>query len=164
MPDDHGPHGHRPHGHRPHGHAAIDRTPGTDATTATAGVSAGRRTMLRAGAAIGVSATLGVAGAVRAGAASAAETIAKPAAHPTRLPYPDVADTSHATERVARIVKAFFTAKSLHQGAEMVSFFAPAPAPAPRRACSTWPGTPEATAKCKVALGNLSDSPRSGLK
>jgi 2,6-dihydroxypyridine 3-monooxygenase len=26
------------------------------------------------------------------------------------------------------------------------------------------PGTPEATAKCKVALGNLSDSARSGLK
>jgi 8-oxo-dGTP pyrophosphatase MutT (NUDIX family) len=28
----------------------------------------------------------------------------------------------------------------------------------------TRPGTPEATAKCKVALGNLSDSARSGLK
>jgi hypothetical protein len=86
-------------------------------------LSAGRRTMLRAGAAIGATAALGAAEALRAGSASAAER------HESRLPYPDVADTSHATTRVARIVKAFFTAKSLHQGAKMVSFFAPAPAP-----------------------------------
>jgi hypothetical protein len=86
-------------------------------------LSAGRRTLLRAGAAAGATAALGAAEALRAGSASAAQ---RPAG---RLPYPDVADTAHATERVARIVKAFFAAKSLHRGAAMVSFFAPAPAP-----------------------------------
>ena len=45
------------------------------------------------------------------------------------LPYPNVTDTTHATERVANIVEGFFTAKSLHQAAAMVSFFAPAPQP-----------------------------------
>src|SRR3954470_17136568 len=45
------------------------------------------------------------------------------------LPYPNVTDTTHATERVANIIEGFFTAKSLHQAAAMVSFFAPAPQP-----------------------------------
>jgi hypothetical protein len=40
-----------------------------------------------------------------------------------------VADTSHATAEAARIVKGFFAAKSLHHAADMVAFFAPAPAP-----------------------------------
>ena len=46
-----------------------------------------------------------------------------------KLPYPNVTDTSHATERVANIFEGFFSAKSLHQAAPMVSFFAPAPQP-----------------------------------
>jgi limonene-1,2-epoxide hydrolase len=46
-----------------------------------------------------------------------------------RLPYPDVTDSSRATERVANIFEGFFSAKSLHQAAPMVSYFAPAPQP-----------------------------------
>jgi hypothetical protein len=46
-----------------------------------------------------------------------------------KLPYPDVTDTSHATNRVAHIFEGFFSAKSLHHAAPMVSFFAPAPNP-----------------------------------
>jgi hypothetical protein len=49
--------------------------------------------------------------------------------HGTRLPYPNVTDTSHATDRVADILEGFFSAKSLHHAAPMVSFFAPAPQP-----------------------------------
>jgi hypothetical protein len=41
-----------------------------------------------------------------------------------KLPYPNVTDTSHATDRVADIFEGFFTAKSLHDGNKMVSFFA----------------------------------------
>ena len=49
--------------------------------------------------------------------------------HGKKLPYPNVTDTSHATDRVADIFEGFFSAKSLHQPAAMVSFFAPAPKP-----------------------------------
>ncbi len=49
--------------------------------------------------------------------------------HGKKLPYPDVTDTSHATDRVADIFEGFFSAKSLHQAAPMVSYFAPAPQP-----------------------------------
>ena len=49
--------------------------------------------------------------------------------HAKQLPYPDVTDTSHATDRVADIFEGFFSAKSLHHAAPMVSFFAPAPEP-----------------------------------
>ena len=87
-----------------------------------------RRAMLRAGAAVGGAAALGAAAVAQAGAASAATR--GPARQGSgQLPYPDVADTSHATEKVARIVKGFFVAKSLHHAADMVSFFAPAPTP-----------------------------------
>ncbi|MBO0830337.1 MAG: hypothetical protein J2P29_00050 [Actinobacteria bacterium] len=85
-------------------------------------MSAPRRTVLQAGAVLGVSATLGTISATRA---DAAET----PPHGPQLPYPDVADTTHATEDLARVVKGFFAAKSLHQGAAMVDFFAPAPTP-----------------------------------
>jgi hypothetical protein len=44
-----------------------------------------------------------------------------------KLPYPDVTDTSHATNRAAHIFEGFFTAKSLHDGKTMVSFFGPDP-------------------------------------
>ena len=43
------------------------------------------------------------------------------------LPYPDVTDTSHATDRVADIFEGFFTAKSEHDGVRMLTFFAPDP-------------------------------------
>lgn len=78
--------------------------------------------MVDPGAALGISATLGTVTALRAEASEMPQ-------HGKPLPYPDVADTSHATEDLARIVKDFFAAKSLHQGAAMVGFFAPAPAP-----------------------------------
>lgn len=48
-------------------------------------------------------------------AAAAAET----------LPYPDVADTSHATPEAVKILKAFFVAKSAHRPADMMTRFAP---------------------------------------
>jgi hypothetical protein len=86
-------------------------------------MSTGRRRLLQAGAALGVSATLSTATALRA------KATATPPQHGGRLPYPDVADTSYATEDLARVVKGFFTAKSLHQGAAMVAFFAAAPTP-----------------------------------
>jgi hypothetical protein len=83
-----------------------------------------RRTVLRAGMVLGAAGALGTAGLAGAPAADAA-----PAARRGRLPYPDVADTSHATPEVAHIVTAFFAAKSRHQPEAMVSFFAPAPTP-----------------------------------
>ena len=43
------------------------------------------------------------------------------------LPYPDVTDTSHATDRVADIFEGFFSAKSEHDGVKMLTFFAPDP-------------------------------------
>ena len=47
--------------------------------------------------------------------------------HAKNLPYPDVTDTSHATDRVADIFEGFFTAKSEHDGVRMLTFFAPDP-------------------------------------
>ena len=41
--------------------------------------------------------------------------------------YPDVTDTSHSTVHAANIFEGFFTAKSQHTAAPMVSFFAPRP-------------------------------------
>jgi hypothetical protein len=87
---------------------------------------ASRRTMLRAGAVVGGAAALGAVTVSQASAASAAPQVAGGRG---KLPYPDVADTSHATAAVARIVKGFFAAKSLHHAADMVAFFAPAPDP-----------------------------------
>jgi hypothetical protein len=44
-----------------------------------------------------------------------------------KLPFPDVLDSSHGTKKAATIFQEFFTAKSEHDGAAMVSFFAPDP-------------------------------------
>jgi hypothetical protein len=85
-----------------------------------------RRAMLRAGAVVTGTAALG---AVAVGQASAASAAPQVPGNRNKLPYPDVADTSHATAEVARIVKGFFAAKSLHHAADMVAFFAPAPGP-----------------------------------
>ena len=46
-----------------------------------------------------------------------------------KLPYPDVTDSTRATHRAADLIEGFFTAKSLHQAAQMVSFFASTPKP-----------------------------------
>jgi ketosteroid isomerase-like protein len=42
-------------------------------------------------------------------------------------PYPDIVDTSHATEKAAEIFRGFFTAKSAHDPAKLMTFFAPDP-------------------------------------
>jgi len=44
-----------------------------------------------------------------------------------KLPYPSVTDVSHATNNAAHVFEGFFTAKSLHDGKTMVSFFGPDP-------------------------------------
>lgn len=80
---------------------------------------ASRRTMLRAGAAVGTTVALGAAGAaLGAGTASAA------ASRPGKLPYPpDVTDTSHCTPEVAEIFRGFYTAKSEHNAKKLMSYF-----------------------------------------
>jgi hypothetical protein len=76
---------------------------------------ASRRAMLRAGAAAGAAAALSAVGVAAAGTASASGG--------TALPYPDVTDTSHATERVARVFRGFFSAKSRHDADELMTYF-----------------------------------------
>jgi ketosteroid isomerase-like protein len=44
-----------------------------------------------------------------------------------KLPYPDVTDASHATDRVEDIFEGFFSAKSLHDGNTMMTFWAQDP-------------------------------------
>ena len=83
-----------------------------------------RRTILRAGAAAGTAAALGATGLFAAGTARAATT----ADSRTRgLPYPpDVTDTSHCTPEAAAIFRGFFTAKSEHDTAGLMSYFSKA--------------------------------------
>jgi hypothetical protein len=80
--------------------------------------------MLRTGAAAGTVAALGAAGLFAAGKTSAATT----AGSGTReLPYPSgVTDTSHCTPEVAAIFRGFFSAKSKHDTAVMMSYFSQA--------------------------------------
>lgn len=81
-----------------------------------------RRMMLRAGAAAGTAAALGAAGLFATGTARAATT----AGEGTRgLPYPpDVTDTSHCTPGAAALFRGIFTAKSEHDTASFMSYFA----------------------------------------
>jgi hypothetical protein len=80
--------------------------------------------MLRAGAAAGTAAALGAAGIFAAGTASAATTAGRRAGG---LPYPPhVTDTSHRTRQVAAILRGFFTAKSEHDTAALMSYFSTA--------------------------------------
>jgi hypothetical protein len=83
------------------------------------GQETSRRTILRAAA--GTTAALGAAGAVTAltaGAASAAPL------RGGKLPYPaGVTDTSHATREVAQIFRGFYTAKSEHNAARLMTYF-----------------------------------------
>jgi limonene-1,2-epoxide hydrolase/ketosteroid isomerase-like protein len=44
-----------------------------------------------------------------------------------KLPYPDVTDSSHASDRVEDIFEGFFSAKSLHDGNTMMTFWAQDP-------------------------------------
>ncbi len=79
--------------------------------------------MLRAGTAAGTAAALGAAGLFAAGTARATT-----AGSATRgLPYPsDVTDTSHCSPEAAEIFRGFFTAKSEHDVATLMSFFSTA--------------------------------------
>ena len=83
---------------------------------------ASRRTVLRAGAAVGSAAALGAAGAVLASGTARAAT---PASSARRgLPYPaGVTDTSHCTQQVAEIFQGFYTAKSEHNAKQLMSYF-----------------------------------------
>ncbi len=89
-----------------------DEEQGTDGTS--------RRTVLRAGAAAGTTAAIGAVGALlTAGTASAATP-----GNGGTLPYPpDVTDTSHATREVAEIFRGYYTAKSEHNAAKLLSYF-----------------------------------------
>jgi hypothetical protein len=80
--------------------------------------------MLRTGAAAGTAAALGAAGLFAAGKTSAATTAGSGTGG---LPYPSGGtDTSHCTPQVAAIFRGFFTAKSEHDTAAMMSYFSPA--------------------------------------
>jgi hypothetical protein len=80
--------------------------------------------MLRAGTTAGTAATLGAAGLFAAGTARAATTAGS---RPRGLPYPpDVTDTSHCSPEVAEIFRGFFTAKSEHDAAAVMSYFSQA--------------------------------------
>jgi hypothetical protein len=80
--------------------------------------------MLRAGSATATAAALGTAGLFAAGTARAATTASS---RPRGLPYPpDVTDTSHCTTEVAEIFRGFFTAKSEHDAAGVMSYFSKA--------------------------------------
>jgi hypothetical protein len=83
-----------------------------------------RRTVIRTAAVVGTTAALGAAGvALGAGAASAAPPAAA-AAKQGRLPYPPgVTDTSHCTPEVAEIFRGFYSAKSEHDAARLMSYF-----------------------------------------
>ncbi len=121
---------------------------------------ASRRTMLRAGAVAGGAAALGAVGLAGAGSAAAAT---RHGGH-GKLPYPDVADTTHATTGVARIVKGFFAAKSLHHAADMVAFFAPAPDPVIYIDAGlglTWPS--QAALLAVWSSASFADAPPNGL-
>jgi len=45
----------------------------------------------------------------------------------TTLPYPDIADTSHATQAAAKFFRGFFVDKSLHDPAKTMSYFSEGP-------------------------------------
>ena len=80
--------------------------------------AATRRTVLRAGAAVGGVTVLGAASVLGAGTANAAT---RSSASP---PYPQgVTDTSHASPRVAEIFRGFFTAKSEHNAPALMNYF-----------------------------------------
>jgi hypothetical protein len=77
--------------------------------------------MLRAGAAAGTAATFGAAGLFAAGPATAATTVGR---RTRGTPYPaGVTDTSHCTPEAAAIFRGFFTAKSEHDVAPLMSYF-----------------------------------------
>ena len=86
------------------------------------GQGATRRTVIRTAAMVGTTAALATAGAaLGAGGASAAPLAP---AKQGKLPYPPhVTDTSHCTPEVAEIFRGFYSAKSEHNAAKLMSYF-----------------------------------------
>lgn len=72
-----------------------------------------RRTVLRTAAVTGVAASV----------AASTGLLASPALADAKLPYPDVTDTSHASDEVAHILRGFFSAKSRHDPDELMTYF-----------------------------------------
>ena len=58
------------------------------------------------------------------GLAATVATLAAAQAEQSAPPYPDIADTSHASPGVAALFRDFFTAKSLHQPEPLMAYFA----------------------------------------
>jgi hypothetical protein len=81
-----------------------------------------RRTVIRTAAMVGTTAALATAGAaLGAGGASAAPLAS---ARRDSLPYPPhVTDTSHCTPEVAEIFRGFYSAKSEHNAAKLMTYF-----------------------------------------
>jgi hypothetical protein len=81
-----------------------------------------RRTVIRTAAMVGTTAALATAGAaLGAGGASAAPLAS---ARRDSLPYPPhVTDTSHCTPEVAEIFRGFYSAKSEHTAAKLMTYF-----------------------------------------
>lgn len=71
----------------------------------------------------GLLGTAASAGLVVAGAAAGVTSLAGAAAADNALPYPDVADTSHATEGLVQVMRGFFSAKSNHDPDTLMTFF-----------------------------------------
>jgi hypothetical protein len=89
-----------------------------------------RRAVLRAGAVAGTTAALGAAVVLQAGTASATSAVGIVSAAASRRSQPpcppDVTDTSHCTPRAAEIFRGFYTARSEHNAAKLMSYFSKA--------------------------------------
>jgi hypothetical protein len=86
------------------------------------GQGATRRTVIRTAAMVGTTAALATAGAALGAGGASAEPLAP--AKQGKLPYPPhVTDTSHCTPEVAEIFRGFYSAKSEHNAAKLMSYF-----------------------------------------
>ncbi len=67
----------------------------------------------------------------RTGAAALAAalvlSLGAPSAFAAKPPYPDIADTSHASPKAAALLRGFFSAKSAHDADKLMTYFAPDP-------------------------------------
>lgn len=67
--------------------------------------------------------TAASAGLIATGAAAGVSSLAGTAAADSALPYPDVADTTHASADLVQIMRGFFSAKSRHDPDTLMTFF-----------------------------------------
>jgi hypothetical protein len=86
-----------------------------------------RRSLLRGGAVVGAASTFMAAGLLPVNAAPASASASAVPDHRNsdrrRLPYPDVADVSHASSRAVEIFRGFFSAKSRHDPDALMRYF-----------------------------------------